>query len=200
MMYFPASSKSPPSPRSRTGQDSALAVHSRPICSFCGRQGHDANCCLKSPSNLENRLGSPPMHLFSQRSGPTRCQTMVHAVEPNGPAFPPPPVQEGSTIPPPRALVAAQHPPGASHGISPRSYHNRVAHATSAVLHDPKSAVAIHILIDSGASAHACRHREWFTQNFPCAPNHIHLEDGSTLVCQDKGTINFTLHSVTHPY
>jgi hypothetical protein len=76
------------SPRSRTRQDSALAVHSRPICSFCGLQGHEANCFFTNPSNLENRLGSPPMHPSSQCSGPTRCQEMVHAVDQNGPGFP----------------------------------------------------------------------------------------------------------------
>jgi hypothetical protein len=58
------------SPRSRTRQDSALAVHSRPICSFCGRQGHEEIRCFTNPSNPNNRLGTTPSHPSSQRSGP----------------------------------------------------------------------------------------------------------------------------------
>jgi hypothetical protein len=123
---------------------------------------------------------------------------MVHAVDPNGPAFPPPPVQGDSPVPPPTACSATQHPPGASHGRGTRSYHLLVARATTAVLPDPASAVASHILIDSGASAHMCPHREWFTQIRPCAPSHILLWDDSTLVCQEEGTIHFTVHSGTH--
>jgi gag-polypeptide of LTR copia-type len=188
------------SPRSRTRQDSALAFHSRPICSFCGRQGHEANRCFTNPSNPNNRLGTPPSHPSSQRSGPNRRSAMVHAVDSNGPAFSPPPVQEVSPIPPPTAFSAAQHPPGASHGRGPRSYHLLVARATTAVLPATASAVASHILIDSGASAHMCPHREWFTQIRLCAPSHILLLDDSTLVCQEEGIIHFTVHSGTHPY
>jgi hypothetical protein len=125
---------------------------------------------------------------------------MVHAVDSNGPALPLPPVQEDSPVPPPTAFSAAQHPPGAIHGRYTLSYHLLVACATTAVLPDPASAVASHILIDSGASAHMCPHREWFTQLCPCAPSHILLGDDSTLVCQEEGTIHFTVHSGTHPY
>jgi hypothetical protein len=170
--------------RSRTKQDSALAVHSRPICSFCGRQGHKANRCFTNPSNPNNRLGTPPSHPSSQRSGPNRLSAMVHAVDPNGLDFPLPPVQEDSPVPPPTAFAAAQHPPGASHGRGTRSYHLGVARATTAVLPDPASAVASHILIYSGASAHMCPHQEWFTQLRPCAPSHILVGDDSILVFQ----------------
>jgi hypothetical protein len=163
------------SPSSRTRQDSALAVYSRPICSFCGRQGHEANRCFTNPSNPNNSLGTSPSHPSSQRTGPNRLSAMVHAFDPNGPAFPPSPVQEDSPVPPPTATAAAQHPPGASHGRGPRSYHLLVSRATTAVLPDPSSAVASHILIDSVASAHMCPHREWFTQICPCAPCHILL-------------------------
>jgi gag-polypeptide of LTR copia-type len=47
------------SPRSRTRQDSALDVHSRPICSFFGLKGHEANGCFTNPSNPNNRFGTP---------------------------------------------------------------------------------------------------------------------------------------------
>jgi hypothetical protein len=75
-----------------------------------------------------------------------------------------------------------------------------VARAITAVLPDPASAVASHILIDSVASAHMFPHREWFTQIRPCAPSNILLGDYSTLVCQEDGTIHFTVNSGTHPY
>jgi gag-polypeptide of LTR copia-type len=128
------------SPRSRTRQDSALAVHSRPICSFCGRQGHEANRCFTNPSNPNNRLGTLPSHPSSQRSGPNRRLAMVHAFDSNGPDFPPPSVQDDSPFPPPAAFAAAQHPPGASHGRGTRSYHLLVVRATTAVIPDPASA------------------------------------------------------------
>jgi hypothetical protein len=186
------------SPRSRTRQDSALAVHSGPVCSFCGRQGHEANRCFTNPSNLNNRLGTPSSHPSSQRSGPNRRSAMVHAVDPNGPAFPPPPIQEDSSAPPPTAFAAAQHPLGSSHGRGPHSYNLLVARATTAVLPGAASAVASHILIDSGVRAHMCPHREWFTQILICAPSHILLVDNSILVCQEEGIIHFTVHSGTH--
>jgi hypothetical protein len=85
---------------------------------------------------------------------------MVLAVDSNGPDFPSPPVQEDTPVPPPTAFAAAQHPPGASHGRGTRSYHLIVARSTIAVLPDPASAVVSHILIDSGAGAHMCPHRE----------------------------------------
>jgi hypothetical protein len=67
------------STRSRTRQDSSLAVHSRPICSFCGRQDRKANRCFTNPSNpKKNRLGTPPWHPSSQHSGPNRRSAMVH--------------------------------------------------------------------------------------------------------------------------
>jgi GAG-pre-integrase domain len=125
---------------------------------------------------------------------------MFNAVDPNGPAFPPPPVQEDTPVPPPAEFAAAQHPPGASHGRGSRSYHLFAARTTTAVHPDPASAVSSHILIDSGSSAHMCPHREWFTQIRPCAPIHILLGNDSTLVCQEEGTIHFTVHSGTHPY
>jgi hypothetical protein len=122
---------------------------------------------------------------------------MVHAVDPNGPAFPPPPVQEDSPFLLPTGFAATQHSPGASHDRGPRFYHLIVARATTAVLTDPASAVAGHILIDC---AHMCPHRECFTQIRPCAPSHILLGDDSNLVCQEEGTIHFTVHSGTHPF
>jgi hypothetical protein len=84
-------------------------------------------------------------------------------------------ISTGSTIPPPRALVAAQHPPGASHGRGPRSYHLLVARATSAVLPDPESAVVSHILIDSGASAFMCVGIASGLQKFAPAPQTINI-------------------------
>jgi hypothetical protein len=43
-------------------------------------------------------------------------------------------------------------------------------------------------------------HRERFTDIRPCTPSHILLGDDSTLVCEEDGTIHFTIHSGTRPY
>jgi hypothetical protein len=141
------------------------------------------------------------VHPSSQRSGPNRLSETDHAVDPNDAVFPPPPVLEDSPVSPPTAFAAAQHPPGAIHRRGHRSYHLLVARTTTAFIPDPESAVAIHIFIDLGASDHnMCHHREGFTKVFPCAAGHILLGDDSILVCQDQGTIRFTVHSGTHFY
>jgi gag-polypeptide of LTR copia-type len=188
------------SPRSRTRQDSAFVVNSRPTCTFCGRQGHDANRCFKNPANPSNLLGNSTLQPSSQRSGPNRRSAMVHSVDPKAPAFPPPAVPEDIPVPHATAFATERPPQRESRGRGPRAYQLLIAHTPPTILPDVSSSLASPILIDYEASAHMCPHREWFTDILPCAPCHILLGDDLTIVCKEEGTIHFTVHSDTRPY
>ena len=188
------------SPRSRTRQDSAFVVNSRPMCTFCGRQGHDANRCFTNPANPNNRLGNSTLQPPSLRSGPHRRSAMVHSMDSNAPVFPPPAVPEDIPVPQATAFATEQPPQRERRGRGPRAYQLLIARAPPAIMPDVSSSLASPILIDSGASAHMCPHREWFTDIRPCAPSNILLGDDSTLVCKEEGTIQFTVHSGTRPY
>jgi hypothetical protein len=188
------------SPRSRTRQDSSFVANSRPMCTFCGLQGHDANRCFTNPSNSKKRLGNSTLQTSYQRSGPNRRSAMVHSVDSIAPVFPPPAVPEDIPVPQATAFAAEQLPQRESRGRGPRAYQLLIARAPSAILPDASSSLASPILVDSGASAHMCPRREWFTDIRPCAPSNSLLGDDSNLVCKEEGTINFTVHSGTRPY
>jgi hypothetical protein len=125
---------------------------------------------------------------------------MVYAVDPQGQVCTPPSVPEASPVSLPTVFPPVKPPPRENHKAGPRPYQLLVTRATPAALPDSSTSVASHILIDSGASAHMCPNRDWFTDIRPCAPSHILLGDYSTLVCQEEGCIRFTVHSGTHPY
>ena len=97
------------SPRSRTRQDSAFVVNSRPMCTFCGRQGHDANRCFTNPANPNNRLGNSTLQPPSLRSGPHRRSAMVHSMDSNAPV--------SRRLPSPKTFpsLRLQHLPQSSH-------------------------------------------------------------------------------------
>jgi hypothetical protein len=176
-------------------------VNSRPMCTFCGRQGQDANRCFTNPANPNNRLGNSSLQPSAQRSGPNCRSAMVHSVDPKAPVFTPPGVPEDIPAPQAAALAAEQPAQREARGRGPRAYRLLIARAPPEILPDSSSSVASPILIDSGASTHMCPHREWFTAIRPCTPSHILLGDDSTLVCKEEGTIHlrFTqVHVRTH--
>jgi hypothetical protein len=187
------------STRSRTRPGSAFAVNSRPMCTFCGRQGHDANLCFTNPANPNNRLVNSSLQPSDQRSGPNRLSAMVYSVDPKAPVFPPPSVPEDIPVPQATAFSAEHPPQREARGRGPRAYQLLIARTPPAILADSSSSVASPILIDSGESTHMCPHREWLTDIRPCTPSHILLGDYSTLICKEEGTIHFTVLSGTRP-
>ena len=167
-------------PRQSSGHQSALTTFagpSRESCSQCSRSGHTADQCWWNPNNPQNKLSQNGTQSSKQNQNRSKVSTSQHSANSNNQR------DQAKHAKDRRHKPKDSKPKGKDKAlrlsVSSKSIHSKRLDSD--------------FLLDSGASAHMCPNRHWFSTIHPIPTREIKLGDNSVVTADSAGEITIVL-------